>query len=835
VSDAREALPSDFHNRPVLVVDPGRHTARIDRADADAAGRLAATASHDKTVRLWSLTDGTLLRTLRLPAGPEEVGQARAVALEPTGALVAAGGWTHRLDEHPIYLYDTGTGALRHRITGLPGVVRHLTFSCDGRFLAATLGGGHGLRVFDRQGGWAEAMRDVEYGDDSHGAAFAPDGRLATTGFDGLVRLYPPDLVRVPLRQRGRGGTNPFGIAFSSDGAQLAVGYEDSWQVDVLDGQSLTPLFSVATEGIHNGNLGTVAWTVDGTLLAGGRYNDDTGMSPVFVWTAGGRGARHSLPAGQNTLMSLVPLPGGDLLVAAQDPYLARLTPEGRAAWTCALSLADLRGQRFTLGVSADGAMVTFGYALGGKNPARFDLTRLALEPGVAPDRCTAPPRQQGLPIAGWVNTRRPTLAGTPLPLAPFEMARSLALHPEGDCFVLGTEWSLRAFDARGTPLWRQAAPGIAWAVNVTGDGRLIVAAYGDGTIRWHRMDDGREILAFMPFADRANWVVWTPEGFYAASPGAHGVLRWHVNQPGWQPARDFAVSDIPGFYRPEAIKLVLREMETPRAIGLAVLAEQREKVRLLTNSRIPPGARLHLLAIGVSRYDAVHLRLNFAQQDARDVVNALTSTQEALWVAGSRQYLPDEDASRAAIRRGLETLRGAMIGADDLAIVQFSGHGAMVDGELYLLPRDAQVGDAVALKDSALPVTAFKAELMRIAARGRVLVLLDTCYSGGASLDGRAEPVASSTLSIALAAANISVLTSSSASQISREDARWQNGAFTEAFLEALSAADENHDGLISVTELARYIDRRVRNLTNGAQQPAMELRFDGTLFAVH
>jgi hypothetical protein len=30
------------------------------------------------------------------------------------------------------------------------------------------------------------------------------------------------------------------------------------------------------------------------------------------------------------------------------------------------------------------------------------------------------------------------------------------------------------------------------------------------------------------------------------------------------------AVADIPGFHRPEAIKLVLREMETPRAVGLA-------------------------------------------------------------------------------------------------------------------------------------------------------------------------------------------------------------------------------------------------------------------------
>ena len=91
---AQEAPPPGFHDRPVLVVDPGRHTAPIRRADADAAGRLAATASDDKTVRLWSLADGALLRTIRLPAGPGNVGQAHAVALDPAGALVAAGGWT---------------------------------------------------------------------------------------------------------------------------------------------------------------------------------------------------------------------------------------------------------------------------------------------------------------------------------------------------------------------------------------------------------------------------------------------------------------------------------------------------------------------------------------------------------------------------------------------------------------------------------------------------------------------------------------------------------------------------------------------------------------------
>src|SRR6201987_1788169 len=101
------------------------------------------------------------------------------------------------------------------------------------------------------------------------------------------------------------------------------------------------------------------------------------------------------------------------------------------------------------------------------------------------------------------------------------------------------THWALRF------------GPGPAWAVNIPGDGRLVVAAYGDGTIRWHRMDNGAELLAFMPLADRTNWVASTPEGVYAATARPQGVLRWHVNR-GWDaPADSVAIADIPGSYRP--------------------------------------------------------------------------------------------------------------------------------------------------------------------------------------------------------------------------------------------------------------------------------------------
>ena len=155
-----------------------------------------------------------------------------------------------------------------------------------------------------------------------------------------------------------------------------------------------------------------------------------------------------------------------------------------------------------------------------------------------------------------------------------------------------------------------------------------------------------------MPLENRRDWVAWTPEGFYAASPGAHGVLRWHVNQPGWQPAKEHPVADIPGFYRPEVIKLVLREMETPRAVGLAVVAEQRAQgADRAPTAASRPARSCTCWRSASAATTRAHLRLDFAQQDARDVVSALTSTQEALWVAGSRQYLADADATAESHR----------------------------------------------------------------------------------------------------------------------------------------------------------------------------------------
>jgi hypothetical protein len=142
---------------------------------------------------------------------------------------------------------------------------------------------------------------------------------------------------------------------------------------------------------------------------------------------------------------------------------------------------------------------------------------------------------------------------------------RALAIAPDASRFVLGTEWYLRAYRADGGELWQKPVPGTAYGVNIGGNGKLVVAAYGDGTIRWHRLADGQELLALFVHAKDRRFIAWTPQGYYAASPGAEDLIGWHVNRgfdtaPDFYPASTFAST----YCRPDLVKAALDNVDAP-------------------------------------------------------------------------------------------------------------------------------------------------------------------------------------------------------------------------------------------------------------------------------
>ena len=275
----------------------------------------------------------------------------------------------------------------------------------------------------------------------------------------------------------------------------------------------------------------------------------------------------------------------------------------------------------------------------------------------------------------------------------------------------------------------------------------------------------------------------------------------------------------------------------TARALGIADLKAARRDVQIVTGAKVAPGARLFLLTIGIKDYGdkAKDLALEFADRDARDVANALVNTQEGgLYARVIPQFLSNETATKGGIFDALTAMERNMAGGSGqvLALVMFSGHGTMIDDRLYLMPNGADDSTPGRLKASAIPATEFQDEIAKLAKSGRVLVLLDTCHS--ASIIG--APPASNALRSALAAGNVTVLTSTkTADKLSKEYEKWGHGAFTKALLDALSASDEvdtNNDGVISMSELSTYIERHLNELTHGDQQLGVDQRFLGGIF---
>jgi WD40 repeat protein len=850
---------TDLYDRPTLIIDPGMHTAKIRAQAVDAKGRFVVTGSDDCTVRVWSIADGKLLRTIWIPVGPGKVGDIYTVAISPDGSTIAAGGWTEsRRPPFPIYLFDRESGRLLRRIGGdLPDVTTFLTFSPDGRYLAAMVGL-VGLRVFDRDNDWREAFRDGQYGGASWGAAFARGGRLATTSLDSLVRLYQFDPSSPSPRFRRAGdpfrvpsGNQPFRIAFSPDGQRLAIGYEDVDAVDVLDGTTLDRVVghSPSNEASLPSALPKVTWSSDGqTLYAVGSFEDAHGKFPLIAWDRGGLGdERRMTYCARSTAVGVDALPEKQVLVAGATPCLGLMDAQGKPIWTVASPILDLRGQAEFLRDSQDGQVVDFGYFGSAGAVLRFDVRSATLSSPPQKDGLTFGPRLEGPGISGWSDGAGLILGGRPLFFGKYEVPRAFAIAPEAKRVFFGSSLALTAFDYSGARKWRWLTRNEIWAVNASKDGRVVVSAGDDGAIRWRRADDGREVLALQVLPNgkepaKWDWVLWTPEGFYEATPGAQDVLKWVVNHGPDKAVTTLPVSAIAKLHRPEALKLVLDELDTTRALGIADVAAARLAVQIATGSAKPPGGILHVLAIGVDKFGdkAGGLKLDYAAEDAHDVATALLESQKgtvgkpSLYADVQVNYLQNEKASKTAIEAALDDIaqRMANSGPDqDVAVILLSSHGEMIDGQFYLIPYDIDIGAPNKIVGSALSAIDFARKVQTIASHGKVLLLLDACHSGAVGPGRLASNPDAKVLRDAMNMEGVTVLTSSSRNESSLELPDWQHGAFTKAFLDALAGAADSK-GIVRLTALTDAMENELHSLTKGRQHLGMHANFSGDLF---
>lgn len=555
---------------PMIRIESEMHTARISSVTVDEAGHYLISASEDKTLRVWELATGRLLRVLRPPIGPGNEGKMYAAAISPDGTLVAGAGWSgiEWDGAHSIYIFDRASGRMLRRITGLPQSIPHLTFSPDGRVLLATLHGNHGVRFYGTSDGKLLA-EDRDYRAETYGASFDKSGRVVTASYDGALRLYGRDFRL--LAQQQVEGKRAFTVSLISNGSKIAVGYENSGQVDVFSGEDLRYLYSPDTSDTTKGYLNVVSWSADGeTLYAGGQYRQGY-LHSIRKWAKQGQGPWTDLPASSNTILRIVPLTTGGIAYGAADPAFGVFDARDTRRLFRGPETLDYRDTQNQFLLSADGASVQFSYRKDQLLSARFSIGERLLEQNPVAQSALRSPRTTatGLVVENWNNSTAPTVNGRPLRLRPYEVSRCLAIAPDQHAALVGTVWNLRLVDGQGRELWQQATPANVWSVNIAENGLVAAAALADGTIRWYRMADGQELLALFPQPESKRWVVWTPSGYYDAGPGAETLLGWHKNY-----GRDTAADFFPAAqfravsYRPGIVKTIMETLDEQQAVA---------------------------------------------------------------------------------------------------------------------------------------------------------------------------------------------------------------------------------------------------------------------------
>lgn len=157
-------------------------------------GKWLVSASKDRTVKMIDTATGKSLFTL---GGTDQ--DVLAVAVSPDGKQVVSAGL-----EPPLNWWNPKTAERVRRQAGHGVAVHEMVFSKDGKLLASA-GGDRTVRLWN--GDTGTLTQTINVGSAVYGVALAPDGkRLAAGSFDGLVRLYDiggrhlATLLSLPLR-----------------------------------------------------------------------------------------------------------------------------------------------------------------------------------------------------------------------------------------------------------------------------------------------------------------------------------------------------------------------------------------------------------------------------------------------------------------------------------------------------------------------------------------------------------------------------------------------------------------------------------------------------------
>ncbi len=268
-------------------------------------GKTIATASDDRTARLWDAETGELLRSFE-----GHNGAVIWVDFSPDGKTLVSASW-----DGSIKLWEVETGRELRTLSGHRGPVWSVRFLPEGRKLAS---GSYDqtIRLWNVETGETDSILEG-HTNRIYGIALSPDGKtLASASWDRTVRLW--DMATGKQKQCLEGHTNYcLAVALSSDGKTVASSGEDRkiklW--DAASGELRQTLPG------HDASIWALAFFPEKNLLASGGWHD----AAIKLWDPGTGRVLQTVNAHTQPVRSLTVSPDGKTLASASHDCTIKL------------------------------------------------------------------------------------------------------------------------------------------------------------------------------------------------------------------------------------------------------------------------------------------------------------------------------------------------------------------------------------------------------------------------------------------------------------------------------------------------------------------------------